>query len=183
MTAWVTNHPVLAAVIATGLVYPVLMRALAAWVRPSRMELADLGRRLLARGDLPTAVEDGIRSDLHAATSARRMALYALVLPVMAIVVPIVLRASTAGGELREIARVAERGDTGPDFRRFVQLALLSQAVANPLFTVIVALEVALIAPVAGGVIALTNAPIADGLQRFFKILLWQSLRLPQAPG
>jgi len=179
MMAWVAEHPVLTALIAAAVVYPLAMRGLAALVQAKRMEMARLGRELLAAGDLPEVAAQAVRNDLHSAYSARRMALYALALPPMTLV----LAYWSVFGIPKDMADALRAHDddrlADDRLKRFGRLATLSHAAANPLFALVVAAELAVILPVAALVIFLTHGRLVRGLERFLDLLLWQNMRLP----
>jgi hypothetical protein len=110
--------------------YLFLLRRMAAAVQPYRLRLAELGERLLARGVDPVA-EATIRFDLQSAFSPWPMVLLAALMPVFVL----------KEGFWAALGRPRRRPEPTLEMQRLIGLVSLSWFAANPLFGLIVALE------------------------------------------
>lgn len=129
--------------------YAIFLRRLATIARPSRMELADLGREFLE--DVNTAEEDRdlVRWALQNAFSFWPMFWASVVQPIVAI--------------FALVKGLQERHEPDPRLYRIIKLSVFSTFVANPFFGLIVMLEGVLISfllLLRGGLPLLVSMPI-----------------------
>lgn len=119
--------------VAIVVAYPLVMRGLAAMVQPARLELAEVGRDILALRDVPDVTKDAVRLLLQDVYEWRIMPALALAMP--ALVVSRALRAKSVG------LWTVGSPDARARIDRFMRLYLGSAAAANPIFTIVVAVE------------------------------------------
>lgn len=141
------NPEIVLAVTAGSLVaYPFVMRGLAEAVQPKRLQLAQVGHELTHHPKVPDKTKQAVDELLDDAFDWKLMVIAAVVLPVT-LVRTLVNRHSVN-------PLPTESNDAADKFGRFSALFTLSAAVANPLFSVVVALELILagfvIAPLMG---------------------------------
>jgi hypothetical protein len=131
------------ATVALFFAYPLLMRFLAHVVHPVRLELADLGKRLLASPYLSDRRKDAADIVLDHAFDWRIMLLVPFAFPVY-----IVFRGLK--GELfsRDDADITH-AETRAAYRHFGRLTVASLAAANPLAALILAVESIVLLPIA----------------------------------
>jgi hypothetical protein len=129
-----------------AIIHPLLMRAITRSVQPGRLELADTGDRLLASPHISEKdsekdkdVIDGMLNDAFSCVAMLKMVLF----------VPFV--ATRVAVDARYRSQVSSAGpktndhEARRDLERFKKLFIRSIAAANPLATVICALEISIV--------------------------------------
>ncbi|QEX24805.1 hypothetical protein FRZ61_47470 [Hypericibacter adhaerens] len=130
---------VLGAIAIAAFAYPLIMRAIARAVQPSRLEMAALGDELLGSPYVSDDDKNTIEAMLGDAFNWRNMVLLALLLPLRA--PAFILNRSKAERHWPKISDDATRAK----FERFMGLGIRSDSAANPIFALICGVEVALL--------------------------------------
>jgi hypothetical protein len=116
--------------------YPIVMRVLAERLQPSRLRMLDVGKLLLAHASVPAEHKHIIDSMLRDAYNPTVMILVAITMPYY-----VILRVV---GKIKAPPRISdvEARQMDDDFCR---LFIVSIAAANPIFSVIVGLEIGIL--------------------------------------
>lgn len=124
--------------LAALVLYPVVMRILVDRVQPTRLRMADLGKQLLASTHLPDRLKDVVDGMLDEAFDWRFMLFASFLFPYFVI-----------GRMFRLIAppKIPKINDleTRKQFHEFLNCHTRATAAANPLFAIILGIEVALL--------------------------------------
>ena len=117
--------------------YPLSLRALASWVHPYRIELAQLGDELLGSPFVSDEDKDNIERVLDDAFNWR-------VLMLMAVFAVVYVPSFIWNKSNRSWPKIKDEG-TRAKFDRFMSLTVRSLAAANPIAALICALELAVL--------------------------------------
>lgn len=130
-------------VLAALAAYPLLLWRLSKFVEPARLEMGELGERLLQDEFITDKQKGGIAAVLDGAYSGWTMMLWVIAMfAIIALCIPMnvlkILRRTPA-------KMITHHKETEVDYDRFMTLSLLSAAAANPLFAFVFAFQLIMV--------------------------------------